>query len=387
MYRQVGFVVGAPRSGTTWLQQLLLVHPLITTGGESHLFCEGLPEVLANFRNPDATSHLSTWVAEPEMFTAMRAMCDVVFAAQRDGTRPNAKIVVEKTPNHMQQSALQAALYPDALYVHIIRDGRDSAASQRQLWGGMSSEFSSPRKVAEGWAESVRDIRRAFAGLESYIELRYEDVVSDTPAALATIFDHFGLPHDRALCEAAANFGKAPVNSAPSSVAAGSVRKHSGNVLAERGVARAAGDLLVELGYANEAEVRAMASQRNLQTMTTDAREAASDALTKAGRVWTKGRARLVSRGQRNARASLHDTAKAVAETIEGNDSSALKKLVASGSSVDVDALFARVGGHRTTGRRAADGFAQLTAIGPDGTRTLLRIAIKDGRVVSIDVA
>ena len=39
LYGRVAFVVGAPRSGTTWLQQLLYVHPDVATGGESHLFC------------------------------------------------------------------------------------------------------------------------------------------------------------------------------------------------------------------------------------------------------------------------------------------------------------------------------------------------------------
>ena len=32
------FIVGAPRSGTTWLQRLLATHPRIRTGQESKLF-------------------------------------------------------------------------------------------------------------------------------------------------------------------------------------------------------------------------------------------------------------------------------------------------------------------------------------------------------------
>ena len=32
------FIVGAPRSGTTWVQRLLTAHPRIVGGTESHLF-------------------------------------------------------------------------------------------------------------------------------------------------------------------------------------------------------------------------------------------------------------------------------------------------------------------------------------------------------------
>ena len=134
LYGKVAFVVGAPRSGTTWLQQLLLVHPLIATGGESHIFCEGLPAIFDNFAYADETSHLSTWVAEDELLTAARAFCDAVFGAQLKGSRPGAEVILEKTPNHRLQAGLQAKIYPDARYVHIVRDGRDVAASQHSMW-------------------------------------------------------------------------------------------------------------------------------------------------------------------------------------------------------------------------------------------------------------
>ena len=238
LFGRVGFIVGAPRSGTTWLQQLLFVHPLVATSAESHLFCEALASVFDNFRHPDRSANLGTWVSEGELLTITREFCDSVFTALRVGTRPNARIVLEKTPNHRMQSALQAELYPDARYVHIIRDGRDATASQRHGFSNALKEFTQAGEMAEAWAAEIRDIRTHFGPL-AYLELRYEDVVADTPGALAAIFDHLGLPHDRALCEAAADFGRAPVNTFPSSVEVG-IRKHRGDVLGgtQRGARR-----------------------------------------------------------------------------------------------------------------------------------------------------
>src|SRR6478672_7632742 len=64
LYGKVGFVVGAPRSGTTWLQQLLFAHPMTCTSGESHMFCEVLGPVFENFRQPGEIANINTWVDE-----------------------------------------------------------------------------------------------------------------------------------------------------------------------------------------------------------------------------------------------------------------------------------------------------------------------------------
>jgi hypothetical protein len=205
-------------------------------------------------------SHLSTWVSRAELLTAARAFCDHIFETHRAATRSDARVVLEKTPNHRLQASLQAQLYPDAKYVHIIRDGRDVVASQRELWGDTADEFADADRAAAGWAAAVRDVRAHFGDL-AYLELRYEDIVRDPTAALERIFDHLGLAHDAALRDAAAAFGRAPVHTSPQSPGVG-VRKHAGDVAAERAVAIAAGDLLVEFGYATPDEVAAAAAQR-----------------------------------------------------------------------------------------------------------------------------
>ncbi len=396
LYGKVAFVVGAPRSGTTWLQQLLLVHPLIATGGESHIFCEGLPAIFDNFAYADETSHLSTWVAEGELVTAARAFCDQVFGAQLRGSRPGAEAVLEKTPNHRMQAALQAKIYPDARYVHIVRDGRDVAASQHSMWRkqGGGAEYTSVRRVAEGWAEAVRDIRTHFGGL-AYLELRYEDVVSDTPTALAKIFEHLQLPYDDELCRDAASFGDAPVNTAPGSVDVG-VRKHQGNLLAERSVAVAAGDLLVEFGYATDAEVAALKRQRNRETLTADARDTGLQLLETAGDKVSEARRKWRRRTKRNASRPVRVVNDAFADAVASGDQAKLAATLASSVKLDGTAmpaaeaasqLVGKLAGTRSVARRAAtDGFGQITLLGDNGERFLVRVQVKDAKAVAVDV-
>ena len=226
-----------------------------------------------------------------ELLTSARAFCDSVFLAQLHGTRPDARIVLEKTPNHRMQSALQAELYPDACaYVHIIRDGRDATSSQRENWKSLTKEFANPAAMARAWADEVRDIRTHFSNL-AYLELRYEDIVSDTPTALGKIFDHFGLPHDRQLCEAAADFGRAP--STPTRSTTVGVRQAARRRArrAERGGCR--GNLLTELGYADAAEVANSARLHTPATVALDAQISRGHGRGAGRDLWHHGDLRL----------------------------------------------------------------------------------------------
>jgi LPS sulfotransferase NodH len=394
LFEQVGFIVGAPRSGTTWLQQLLFVHPQVATSAESHLFCEALSSVFENFRHPDRSANLGTWVSEGEFLTITRTFCDSVFAALRDGTRPNARIVLEKTPNHRMQSAAQAQLYPDAHYVHIIRDGRDATASQRHGFANALKEFTQAGEMAEAWAAEIRDIRTHFGSL-AYLELRYEDVVADTPAALAAIFDHLGLPHDRALCEAAADFGRAPVNTFPSSVEVG-IRKHRGDALAERSVARAAGDLLTELGYADAQEIAQLRRLRTRETMVADARQALTrvvrEAKTKSRELQDKAR----GRADRREHAQVRELANAMSAAVEAGDAEGLAAVLsprlrlngapATSPKDAADALIGQLGGSRSARRSVSGGLAQLTFVSDGGQRFVVRVKPDDGLAAEVDV-
>src|SRR3954468_24306620 len=79
------FIVGVPRSGTTWLHQMLSVHPDVVTAGEAHVFCEGISTLLRNHDDPDPNMKLSTWVSRPELDTLVRQLIDGIFTTMRLG--------------------------------------------------------------------------------------------------------------------------------------------------------------------------------------------------------------------------------------------------------------------------------------------------------------
>lgn len=301
------FLVGAPRSGTTWLHQLLATHPAVATGGEAHLFCEGMGQLLDNHADPDRYMKLSTWVTRPELLGLMRALADQVFTLLRDATRPDATHVVDKTPNHDPHAAKLAAVYPDGIYVHIVRDARDAVASARDLWS-FDPGWRSARSAARRWRDAVADVRQHLGGLRAF-EIRYEDLVEDTPRHLAAILDHCGLEHDPDYVGEAVAFSRAPINVRPSEVRVG-VRKWEGtDPDAERQVVAVAGALLEELGYLDGGERAAILARRSWRRTGEEVADVAGDLARRA--------AALV-REQRGPRdnATVKRTAQALAEAV-----------------------------------------------------------------------
>ncbi|MBA3852756.1 MAG: sulfotransferase, partial [Chloroflexi bacterium] len=81
-------------------------------------------------------------------------------------------------------------LFPDAQYVHLVRDAYDVVASFRDRWG-----YRSALRVARGdWARYVRAGRDFGQGLPAgrYHELRYEALVDSPEPALRSLFEFLG---------------------------------------------------------------------------------------------------------------------------------------------------------------------------------------------------
>src|SRR5215212_5800458 len=123
------FNVGARRSGTLWLQRVVAAHPDVAAiPTESHLFSHGIAPLLERFHHGARSSpHLGALYVDREvLLDAAREFCDRIFGELLD---PGKRYLAERTPLHVLHLDLIGSIYPDASYVHIIRDGRDVARS------------------------------------------------------------------------------------------------------------------------------------------------------------------------------------------------------------------------------------------------------------------
>jgi hypothetical protein len=101
----------------------------------------------------------------------------------------------DKTPLYMQHLPLIERLFPDAVWVHLVRDGRDAALSFLSLPEGFSGKtWAQPRtapQFAARWRTEILAARRLGG---PYLELRYEDLVTEPERELRRVCEHASLP-------------------------------------------------------------------------------------------------------------------------------------------------------------------------------------------------
>jgi hypothetical protein len=177
----------------------------------------------------------------------------------------------DKTPAHLGYMAQLAGAMPEAHFIHIVRDGRDVAASVRGL--PFAPGDGSIEAIASDWRDSVAAARRTAKGLEHYREVRYEALVADPEGVLRELCSFVALEFDGAMLRAheraAARLAQLPdsrVAAGVSTTRADRIRCHARlmqppdparagrwrTALTAEEIARfeaGAGDMLAELGY------------------------------------------------------------------------------------------------------------------------------------------
>jgi sulfotransferase family protein len=271
------FVLGVSRSGTTMLRvildrspgiaipdetffvpQLAHRHPGVVDPAELLEDVRRLPR-LAAWEVPleDIASRLRPGMTTGEALDAVFQAYAAKHAKPRWG---------DKTPMYMRHLALIDRLFPDAQYVHLIRDGRDAALAFLDMPEGVVTRTwahpRSPAGFACEWRTEVRRARElgARVGPSRYHEVRYENLVADTETVVRSICAFAELPFEPAMLEFA---GSVDVSAKPHhqrllQPPTRGVREWREQMGEEdvRAFEAVAGGLLSELGYEVRTEAR-----------------------------------------------------------------------------------------------------------------------------------
>ena len=204
------FIIGCPRSGTTWMQLLLAQHPQVATAPETQIFAYYLDHFRRQWQhehNGPGRAHqgragLSRLLSEDEFLELCRATAEHVMA-KIAARNTGAVVIAEKSPRHALEAEFIQRVFPEAMFLHVVRDPRDTAASL--LAAGRDWAPWAPKSAigaAKLWQECVEGARRA-AGSPRYREVRYERLTQDAVAELGDVLDWLGVPMSAADCEAA----------------------------------------------------------------------------------------------------------------------------------------------------------------------------------------
>jgi hypothetical protein len=263
-------VLGVRRSGTTLLRVMLDRHSELAVPDESY-FVPQLADRHVRHVDPEEfvddlrrIEALAEWDVPLERVRARLtermpigtaiATVYAVYAEERGKSRWG-----DKTPMYMQNLRLLERLFPDALFVHLIRDGRDAALSFLSMPKGLMTEtWMQPRDVsafAGQWRAEVKAAQRLGrrVGDGRYLEVRYEDLVGDVEQVLRRISTFARLSYEHAMADYA---GNVDVSSKPHQQ---SLKRPPTAGLRDWRLQmspddvgsfdRVAGDLLAELGY------------------------------------------------------------------------------------------------------------------------------------------
>jgi len=286
------FVCGVTRSGTTLLRLMLDSHPQMAIPGETHWLPKLIKAMERAKQSPDDLADLivdhKRWgdfhLDGDELRRRFRALEPITAAdairafyllyAEREGKTRYG----DKTPGYIKEMTRIQRVLPEARFVHIIRDGRDVSLSHlRMNWGPETYEES-----ARLWRNRIRRAQRMARNVEHYAEVRFEDLVDDTEAALRRVCEFIDLDfdpvmldyHERAEERLAEKARELPRKNRPNQPAEARMESHrlakepprSDRVgmwrerMNEDEVAEyeaIAGDMLVKLGYGVTTEVGA----------------------------------------------------------------------------------------------------------------------------------
>jgi hypothetical protein len=202
-------VLGVGRSGTTLLRVMLDRHSTLAIPYESFFVT---PLAYRHGSRPDLDDFLDDlgrfyqlyeWGISPEDvrpklregITTGEAISAVFEVYAEHEGKPRWG---DKTPLYMQHLPLLEGLFPDALWVHLVRDGRDAGLSFLSLPEGFSGKtWALPKTAAQfaaRWRTEILSARRLGKHVSGrYLELRYEDFVTEPERELRRVCEHASL--------------------------------------------------------------------------------------------------------------------------------------------------------------------------------------------------
>ncbi len=208
------FLMCSERSGSNFIVSLMNGHPEISGPPSSHLFrLFGLNahnyfplSIEKNWRaftddlisgQENMLSEWETKISAAELDAAcpnrtMREALDYTYAKE---CRGNERLSFVKENYTYMVVAFLLANWPDAKIVHLVRDPRDVAAS----WIKTNGAVGGVKEAAATWLNDQTESLRYFNQMSisgRALQIRYEDLVADTPATAKKLCQHVGVKYD-----------------------------------------------------------------------------------------------------------------------------------------------------------------------------------------------
>jgi Tfp pilus assembly protein PilF len=187
------FVLGLPRSGTTLVEQILSSHSAVAGAGECNSVIKAIKEVTGQ-TDPDYPKLIGRW-KKKDYVNIAETIGRVLREASKD-----QPFVVDKTTDNYLYIGLIKRLWPDARIIHCQRDLMDCAWSNYKTpfrdgyphafeQSEIVHYFRAKEKLMQHWREAIQG---------GFLDIQYEDVVTNQEKQTRRLLEYCGLPWEDA---------------------------------------------------------------------------------------------------------------------------------------------------------------------------------------------
>ena len=271
------FIIGSGRSGNTLLRAILETHPELHIPPETYVLGKVINDYKMYSRLPwrvllkiilaefEYYPEFSTFgISLAKLFNQLKEtkpkdrdlayILHNLYVFHAKSVKIKAKRWGDKTPLNTFYLNKIYSVFPDSLFIHIVRDGRDVVRSYLK-----SGRYNSIQASADRWLRSVQKaIKFGRQHPEQYLEVRYENLVRSPKKCIQSVCDFLSLEFfdvmlrhheiDLDLGDVEAHAHHANVNNAINTDSIGKWRQHfNAEEIAELNAS--IGPLLDKLGY------------------------------------------------------------------------------------------------------------------------------------------
>jgi hypothetical protein len=226
------FILGNPRSGTSLLRLMISSHSKISIPPESGFLVwwyakyklwtrddSGNETRISDFIGDLRTSKkIETWnldydqiknLIKYELPANYAELSSLVYYAYAQIRKKNISYWGDKNNYYIAHLNELLEIYPNAFFIHIIRDGRDVACSYLNLVNLDSSSPYKPKlpdeivQIAKEWADNNLKIEKFLKNLKpaNKFVLKYEDLIEEPANCLQLICEFLKLPYEETMMD------------------------------------------------------------------------------------------------------------------------------------------------------------------------------------------
>jgi len=203
------FIIGSPRSGTSMLRKMINGHPALAIPDASHFYTTFYPlrelyyplgvekNVAALVSDALKSFHIRYWLPAISTDDVLACVTEYSFSGVFEALMwawvktQGKKYWGEETPQHVYFWNEILLDFPQAKFLHVVRDGRDVALSYRKAQFGPKG-FAAAAYRWNHELNIVRELRSVLAG-NRLLEIRYEDLLSNTGPVLERVCRFLGV--------------------------------------------------------------------------------------------------------------------------------------------------------------------------------------------------